>query len=712
MFEITKVGLEEKPELSQEQCELAPRKTHLCVRPECCTSHQGLAGIDVHLGAVEAAGSAEKTFVLDEVKYGVILTQATNEEGWASFKDASDQKDKTLAVWIEAPEYYPRYDVIPCETEQKREEERRKRVKIAAKAVTLSEEHHTIVTAILRSESPLLPADFDAKVEAMAKQMTRVRLLVDHGPNLGNQSAALSLIGNLRRVGFTGPIDALVDKYTMIETWHLDLKFTIPIHGSDLEKVDERAAAVKQKLLDRYADTKADVLTNKPWLKKLELRAEDDETIFTLAPGEELRLATCFKDLPFAYTLSEPTWNKMALVNLTGNTPAPVADFVGNLVVQVDFEIQTAGDESLDAKLKKLDPAYDKEGAYKDVTWTKKDGDGSLPAFDDDVSGDATIVGMVGASEANEGSVETYRRDKTKTHSLIAIQPLLWHSDNRFFRVKGDQKKTTPLCLPEAAAYFIDPLVVEDKKAVFEGQAEAPIPDALAAVLAGVGSCDLMVAYGVHQARSSSPSVVLDNLARALAKAIADGGVKKTLLLVLCKPEIELPLVHEKVIRAHLDGDLAGKIDTLGDDKILMIHAPPLPQRTFQLLAQAGTLPFLLEGANTCNMMQMLGLPYLSVCTESTPYVDVPGKDGHKKLQALTDHFNASGGQPDTRVAALAKYFTDAKDAASVLDGYFPALRDLVKKKPLDQVKWALYRLEKELAEAKVPSSKQCCSTM
>jgi hypothetical protein len=152
----------------------------------------------------------------------------------------------------------------------------------------------------------------------------------------------------------------------------------------------------------------------------------------------------------------------------------------------------------------------------------------------------------------------------------------------------------------------------------------------------------------------------------------------------------------------------AGKIDALEADQILFIHAPPVPQRSFQLLAQAGTLPFLLEGANTCNMMQMLGKPYLSVATDTTPYVPVPGKDGHQKLQVLTDHLNDSAGESaEARVEALATYFKDAKDPGAVIGGYFPALKDHVRKKPLDQVKWSLYRLKKALDDAPVPSSAQ-----
>lgn len=705
MFKIDRVPLEEIPNESQLSCELVPRKTHLCVRPVCCTSHEMWAGIDVHLCSTEAALTADKKVRVGETDYGVVATQATKDTGWAHFKDASEHKDKTLAVWVEAPDYHPRYALET--SEENRQEEAAKRKQPVACTVTLTEEAHTVVQAVMRSEVPILPPDFDDKVSAMVSHLKGVRLLVDHGPNLGNQSAALSLLQNLRRAGYKGPIQVLVDSYAMIEQWDLQLKFEIPTTEPDLAKASERAKAIQQKLLHRYEGTTAETLQNRDWFKKIKLG--DEEVVFTMDPGEELRLARCFQDLPFAYTLSEPTWGSLDKKELKGRTPPPEEEVLGNLIVLVEVSLQTAGEESLDAKLKRLDPSYDKVGEYKDVTWIKKEGDGSLPAFDSDVSDDDTIVGMVAGGEAGEGAVDTYRKDKTKTHSLIAIQPLLWHPENRFFQIKG--KAATRLCLPEAAAYFIDEIAPDDRLAMMKGQIDEEKATAIDAVLSAVGTCDLMVAYGVHQARSSSPLVVLDNLACSLVKAIAEGHLKKTLLFVLCKAGVELPLVHEKVIRAGVDSELSDKISGLKDDEVLFIHSPPLPQRTFQLLAQAGTLPFLLEGANTCNLMQMLGKPYLSVCTQTTPYVEVPGKTGHQGLQALTDHLNASGGSSDTRVGALAGYFKDAKNAGAVLGGYFPALKSHVKRKPLDQVKWALYRLKKAMEDKAVPSSEQCCPT-
>ena len=710
MFKIDRVALEEVPNPSSLPCEQAPRKTHLCVRPVCCTSHQMWAGIDVHLGAREDALTAAKTFRLGGATYGVLATAATKDTGWANFKDASEHRAKTLAIWVEADKYHPRYTigVVPQAQDDEDEPPPDPRTQPVDTTVALVTTHHTVVSAVMRSEEPLIPPDFDATVLAMAEEMTGVRLLVDHGPNMGNQSAALSLIQNLRRAGYAGPIDVLVDNHTFVEMWDATLKFTIPVRAADLDATEARVTAIQQKILDRYAGTTAARTQDKALFK--EITIDPGDTVFPLAPGENARFVQCFKDLNFGYTLSVESWDDVEEEDFTGDTEAPAEDLLGNLLVTVNFSLQSQGEESIDAKLKKLDPAYDALNAYANVTFQKKDGEESLPAFADDASATKTIVDMVAGGEAGEGSMETYRKDKTKTFSLVALQPLLWHPENRFFKLKD--KAVEPLCLPEAAAYFIDPYNPGDKVAAFKAQVGDEKGDALGAVLAAVGDCDLMVCYGVHQAKKSSSRVVLTNVSAALKKAIAAQQIKKTLLLVLCKEGIDLAFDCDKVVRAKVDATLAQKIHDLQADQILFIHAPPLPQRSFQLLAQAGTLPFLLEGANTCNMMQMLGKPYLSVATDTPPYVPVPGKDGHQKLQVLTDHLNDSEeDSEEERVAALATYFKDAKDAGAVIGGYFPALKDHVRKKPLDQVKWSLYRLQKALHPVDVPSSAQCRPT-
>ncbi|MEZ4298306.1 MAG: hypothetical protein R3B70_25360 [Polyangiaceae bacterium] len=693
MWTIDRIALEDRPEEPVLPCEAAPRKTHLCVRAVCCTSHEGMVGVEVLLGSVEAAGGADRTFQVGATTYGVIETRTTNDKGWAGFKGASDHKDSTLAVHIPVADYYSANEHAAVVRP------------LPGRAITLVDTHHTVVQAVVRSQVPLIPPDFDDTVGAMVGQMTRVRLLVDHGPNLGNQSAALALLQNLRRAGFDGPIDALVDTHMMIEPWNLTLTFTMPVRESELPEEPARYDAIARKLAELYPEVPLTLWNESAGFRRV--RFQSEERVFVAAEREDIRLARHFRDLPFAYTLSEKD-SGLPLDECTGHTPPPpMTDVASELTYRVVFSIQTAGEESLHLKLRRLDPAY--ETGYPGVTWAQQDGDGALPEFESDVSGDPTIVGMCAGGEAGESSIETYRKDKTKTHSFVAVQPLLWHPENRYYKLLG--KPPVSLCLPEAAAYFVDPLVPPNKKAVLTDQLGPERGDALWAVMQAVGACDLMVAYGVHQSRSSSPAIVLDNLARALAKAIAEGALKKTLLLVICKPEVELVLAHEKVTRAALDASLAEKIGALGADRILFIHAPPIPQRSFQLVTQESTLPFLLEGANTCNQMQMLGKPYLSVCSETTPYVQVPGKDGHARLQTLTGRLNESGAEREERVQALAEYFAAAKDAAGVLDGYFPALRDHVKRKPLDQVKWALYRLKKALDDAPVPSSEQCRPT-
>ncbi len=82
----------------------------------------------------------------------------------------------------------------------------------------------------------------DGKKEHTILPISKIRVAVQEGANLGNQSAALSLLLNLRRVGYQGPIEVLTGKQErekQTETWQLTYTFNVPIQDK-LEEVKKR----------------------------------------------------------------------------------------------------------------------------------------------------------------------------------------------------------------------------------------------------------------------------------------------------------------------------------------------------------------------------------------------------------------------------------------------------------------------------------------
>ncbi len=112
---------------------------------------------------------------------------------------------------------------------------------------------------------------------------------------------------------------------------------------------------------------------------------------------------------------------------------------------------------------------------------------------------------------------------------------------------------------------------------------------------------------------------------------------------------------------------------------------------------QESKFPAVLEGANTTNLAQMLGIPYVSVSTQTTPYIPLETDKSHEQLSTVTSYLNKEK-LTEGELKPVADYFNDAAtNRSKALDGYFEKLKQYVRHETNDQLKLGLYRLAKAL---------------
>ncbi|SMF75600.1 hypothetical protein SAMN06265365_12917 [Tistlia consotensis] len=581
-------------------------------------------------------------------------------------------------------------------------------------------------------------------------RMSDVRISVADAPNLGHQSAVLALIANLRRLGFAAPpsgvnIEVAVsdaDPSGFDQRITVTQLFTMPL------AVEHPEVAIRQAVdaaLEAFC-TDADyyVLGEITGLQDHDAAGKPYQTA-DLAGGSVPDAlpsgftATTAAEMLAAFRQNFEAPEGMALlgtaVDIAGlpvedngddqqGTVDPSRIVMGNkgflLTVAFRWSRQAAGQSSLD-KIARLDPRYDR---IPGVRWLV-----GSDRFPDEASD--TTLGLIAASDAASASspetVSTLRTAYLRTEGLLVLQPFLWHPHHRFVSTARNgeaqfagQKIGDPLppqppaCwLYDPATYFVEPVESGPAFDLYGGYVRGADPVDLAKILTSVGArkTSLMTAYGLHQTRDDQVALVLGNLLRALLAAQATFDLKPAVLFAVYGVRSLGALVPEGLADdcGFLDlsapsadlGTALAALEAAETPKVLLVQSPGLPGPIFQCFVQASTFPVILEGANTTNLCQMLGKPYLSVNTTATPYVTIDdqvqanfGFDPALNVEACL----AAVGLLST---ATSDYLYDADGAtaahlAAVLAlppavmTYFLALQRLVRHPEMDQVRIGL----------------------
>lgn len=658
------------------------REASLAVTVIDCFRHVPLRDADVVLG-VEAEDDAELAaddrFVerqagYDDTTFEIVRRAKTGRDGVAVLPQLEPYCNGILRVRVMArgyhdPEFVEREEVLVKPPKP--------------------ETHERVTLEVpMVSEDPPIPPDLVGKVQALLAAAPGIRIVVEQGPNFGNQAAALALVRNLRRVGYTGPIVACADP--------VDTKYTARNQGTVYcyTTPDQTGATivglVRARLVHRYG---AALTIEGEQSHDSGIGASGNLGGGTLTGRVRYPARTYFEE-----DLAQLAADLVALahpvtVTLDGEDAVAGAVVKNDLVhtktwqITLDLTFESLSETAVGTKLARLEPNY--ANADPQTTWR------AAACFDTDA--DDGVLGIVAGGEFSKDSLQTLRAEAFRTQSLLALQPFWWHPSTRFVAVAD--APVEPLCLPHAATYRQEPLALDvpARNALLlaaGGLGGAGLQAMRAAVAAG--TLDLMVVYGVHQAHYSSTAVVMRNLAAAVRRGQALGSIQRAVMVVICKTSVTAHLPVDAGISTNTcDAGLAAAVGGLGAGRLLVVQpAGSLPSDAFQALCEASTLPMILEGANTANLMQMLGHPYLSVASKTTPYLKVPtdGADGHLRLAALERLLNESpldvAGQTE-----LGTYFGAARQPAAVLDGYFPKLQAYVRATARDQVLLGLYKL-------------------
>ncbi|MDX3745891.1 hypothetical protein [Streptomyces sp. AK08-02] len=219
----------------------------------------------------------------------------------------------------------------------------------------------------------------------------------------------------------------------------------------------------------------------------------------------------------------------------------------------------------------------------------------------------------------------------------VVLRPYAWNGGHRYLYTRGGPDADAEVTdlqdtngIPDSALYrFEVPRVTgEALDALITEQVSTPERAAgLKAVVAEVDGqgMELMPAYGLHNLHPAERASTLAALAEGVHGARLG---KPAVVLALGDATVDYAPRHSApwLTQIRLDDPaLPGLVAAAGPGQVIVVEAGNLSQDLFRQVYQMGTLPAVVEGANTTNTLQLQGRPYFSVRTNNTPYDPVAG---------------------------------------------------------------------------------------
>ncbi|MEW1725221.1 hypothetical protein, partial [Streptomyces sp. NPDC093109] len=134
------------------------------------------------------------------------------------------------------------------------------------------------------------------------------------------------------------------------------------------------------------------------------------------------------------------------------------------------------------------------------------------------------------------------------------------------------------------------------------------------------GRVDVMPVYGLHNVAVPGRASAVNALAAGVRQARIG---KPAVVLGIGGFSVDFAprFAADWLVHADLGAaDLGGRIAGMGPGQVMILDGGRLPQDVFRQVYQWGSLPAVLEGANTANLVQLLGRPFFSALTHHTPY--------------------------------------------------------------------------------------------
>ncbi|MFF0035889.1 hypothetical protein ACFYRG_06620 [Streptomyces mirabilis] len=305
--------------------------------------------------------------------------------------------------------------------------------------------------------------------------------------------------------------------------------------------------------------------------------------------------------------------------------------------------------ESVQDRLRLLVP----DAMNQRIDWQTGTFDSGSPQPASVGTGKADSLVLVAASDRLDPDPETAKNflDFVGSDHAVVLKPYAWDGSHRLLYTRSgpdspvtvhdwenDGTDTPPI--PGSALYrfHVPTLTGPELDALITTQVGGARGEGLGALANAVrgGRADLMPVYGLHNVAAPGRASAVG----ALAGGVHEAGLgKPSVVLTLGDATVPFAPRHtaDWLVHADLgDPDLAARIAGLGPDQVLVVNGGRLPQDVFRQVYQLGSLPAVLEGANTSNLVQLLGRPFISVLTHHTPY-DRLDPDAADRLQGVTD---------------------------------------------------------------------------
>jgi hypothetical protein len=339
------------------------------------------------------------------------------------------------------------------------------------------------------SEESVLPGDFKQEIDHLLTSTREVRILVLQGMHYGNQSAALELIRNLRRLGYKGKVKVMCDNAPL----PYEVRYELRIDFYGLADPAQLKTAVTGIISARFPQYPAAGMT---------MAADGSRVTVNLIPAGVHAYEEDAPALATALTSLGATPKKVSVLNplnqqwTTGQSvPPPVG--AATATVRLTLKITSISEISIVAKLDLLEPHRQILDLYQDVEWCN--GTQFGPA------NDQAVLGMMASGEYTLNQPGDPIAQLLGTSCVLTLQPSNWKVNDRYARIGG---RNIPLCLPRSATYLTDELPVTGfTELVSTTVGDKPTAAGITALLevVTVGHVDLMMVYGLHQVRGPLP---------------------------------------------------------------------------------------------------------------------------------------------------------------------------------------------------------------
>ncbi|MEV6160704.1 hypothetical protein AB0L71_02010 [Streptomyces sp. NPDC052052] len=274
-------------------------------------------------------------------------------------------------------------------------------------------------------------------------------------------------------------------------------------------------------------------------------------------------------------------------------------------------------------------------------------------------SDDRRLV-LVAASDRLTGEPDDARRflDYMDTDRAVVLKPYAWETSHRLLYTREDPTAAVTVTdlehdesdgdhasgrtIPNQSLFnFPTPLLTGEELNRLIDRHNDITPEraaGLKAVSGAVhnGTIDLMPVYGLHNVVPQSRVSAISSLAQGIHDARLG---KPSVILTFGTVTLDGAKKYEPQwlhTTSLADENLSRTLDALAPDDVLVVDGDKLPQEVFRQIFRLGELPAVVEGANTSNLMQLLGRRYISSVTRHTPY-DTLDPEQAARLQKVTD---------------------------------------------------------------------------